>query len=192
MSIPHAACPSRQTTRSSWSAPPLAKFYSLEAPADQEVVVLRKHRQEVSDVGFSGDGSKIYSESKTEKIVWDRQTGLPLPGAPYLETLRFGNISPDSRWLAIPSETDILLVDQHYKNRPEEAARRAESAKVCIGPSRFRRLMKTKTGSRRHSDCSGESKPILNSRASIQIASGFLSTIASSTQRNKKRSADFS
>lgn len=79
---------------------------------------------------FSSDGSRIYSESEWEKLVWDVATRKKLQDAlwerPEVTTLT----SPDGRWYVTFEANNIVLVDRDYKNTPDEKAWRKAKARL--------------------------------------------------------------
>lgn len=88
----------------------------------QETIPLKRHLHHVNFVGFANEGREIYSRSIPEKIVWDTSQRKPTDG-------KWGPLnnwiqkSPDGKWLLTSEDTNVLMVDLAFKNRPAEKLR---------------------------------------------------------------------
>ena len=122
-----------------------------DAPENHETAFLRGHTDTVRRVTFSADGSRIYSESENEKLVWavatdSREAGLQpaedaeqkaghKPAALILTDAAWEppedatQTSPDGRWFVTTEANSVVLVDLEYKNTPDEAAYRKAKAR---------------------------------------------------------------
>ena len=96
---------------------------------DQEVTHLAGHTNSVDTVTFSHDGKWIFSESPSERIVWNRETGLPEEIAKWEPPADPKQNSPDGRWFVTSELNHVLLVDREYRNTPHEKAYRAAKAR---------------------------------------------------------------
>jgi eukaryotic-like serine/threonine-protein kinase len=96
---------------------------------DQEVTHLAGHTNSVGTVTFSNDGKRIFSESPSERLVWDVATGLPEANAKWEPPAEQKQVSPDGRWFVSSEFNHILLVDREYRNTPHEKAYRAAKAR---------------------------------------------------------------
>jgi WD40 repeat protein len=98
-----------------------------DASTGEELHTLKGHMGRVTSVSFSPDGTRLLSgDDKREKLIWDLKSGEVLPDG-NVEDFSADNDSsrtPDGRWLAVPSGTDVLLVDLAYKKTPRERQRR--------------------------------------------------------------------
>jgi eukaryotic-like serine/threonine-protein kinase len=99
-----------------------------DAPQKYETAILSEHTDTVTSVTFSLDGSRIYSESENEKLVWNAATRETIPGAMWVPPEVITHTSPDGRWFVTTESKNIVLVDLEYKNTPEEKARRKTKA----------------------------------------------------------------
>lgn len=99
-----------------------------DAPHHQETAILSAHSDTVTSVTFSLDGSRIYSESENEKLVWNVATRESLPDAMWAPPEVITNTSTDGRWFVTTELNHVVLVDLEYKNAPDEKARRTTKA----------------------------------------------------------------
>ena len=99
-----------------------------DAPHKHETAILSGHSDTVTSVTFSLDGSRIYSESEHEKLVWSVATRETLPDAMWEPPTAITHICPDGRWFVTTESKDVVLVDLEYKNTPDERARRKTKA----------------------------------------------------------------
>ena len=95
-----------------------------DAPHQHKTAVLSEHTDTVSSVTFSLDGSRIYSESENEKLVWNVATRETISDATWEPPEVITHASPDSRWFVTTESNNVVLVDRGYKNTPDEKARR--------------------------------------------------------------------
>lgn len=100
----------------------------FDARQNHETTILSGHTDIVSDATFSSDGSRIYSESENEKLVWNVATRETIPGATWQPTGFSSQISPDHRWFLTAESNNVVLVDLEFKNTPDEKAYRKTSA----------------------------------------------------------------
>ena len=82
----------------------------------------------MTSVTLSLDGSRIYSESENEKLVWNVATRETLPDAMWEPPDVITHTSPDHRWFVTTEAKNVVLVDLEYKNAPDENARRKTKA----------------------------------------------------------------
>jgi hypothetical protein len=99
-----------------------------DAPLKHENTILGGHADAVTNVTFSPDCSRIYSESESEKRVWDFATLQTLPDATWEQPEVLTHSSRDGRWFLTTEFNNIVLVDLEYKNSPDEDARRKAKA----------------------------------------------------------------
>ncbi len=99
-----------------------------DAPQKHETAILSAHSDTVTSVTFSLDGSRIYSESENEKLVWNVATREMIPDAMWEPPERITQTSPDDRWFVTTESNNVVLVDLEYKNTPDEKARRKTKA----------------------------------------------------------------
>lgn len=102
------------------------------APREHEVTLLTGHRDTVTSVTFSPDGSRLYSTSDNEKLVWDLATRSLIPGATWDPPSVTATKTPDHRWFATTDANNVVLVDLEYKHTPDEDARRKANATVDL------------------------------------------------------------
>ena len=95
-----------------------------DAPQKHKTAILSGHSDTVTSVSFSRDGSRIYSESEKEKLVWNVSTGETIPEAMWDPPQALSQTSPDHRWFVTIESNNVVLVDLDYKNSPDEKARR--------------------------------------------------------------------
>ena len=98
-----------------------------DASTDEEINTFKGHKRLVTSVGFNPDGTRLLSQDESGKqLIWDIKSGTVLPDGD-VEEFPTGNDfrkSPDGRWLAVPSKTDVLLVDLAYRMTPRALQRR--------------------------------------------------------------------
>ncbi len=99
-----------------------------DAPKKHEIAILSGHSDTVTSVTFSLDGSRIYSESENEKLVWNVATRETLPDAIWEPPEVITHTSPDGQWFVTTESNNVVLVDLEYKNAPDEKARRKTKA----------------------------------------------------------------
>ena len=99
-----------------------------DAPHQHKTAILREHTDTVASVTFSLDGSRIYSESENEKLVWNIATRETIPDATWEPPEVITHASPDGRWFVTTESNNVVLVDREYKNTPDEKARRKTKA----------------------------------------------------------------
>ncbi len=99
-----------------------------DAPHKHETAILSEHTDTVTSVTFSLDGSRIYSESENEKLVWNFATRETIPDAMWEPPEVIIHTSPDDRWFVTNESSSVVLVDLQYKNAPDEKARRKTKA----------------------------------------------------------------
>jgi eukaryotic-like serine/threonine-protein kinase len=99
-----------------------------DAPHKHETTILSQHTDTVTSVTFSLDGSRIYSESENEKLVWSVATHKTIPNAMWEPPEVITQTAPDSRWFVTTESNNVVLVDLEYKNAPDEKARRKSKA----------------------------------------------------------------
>jgi len=99
-----------------------------DAPHHHETAILNGHSDTVTSVTFSLDGSRIYSESENEKLVWNVATRKTLPDAMWAPPEVIFQSCPDGRWLVTTESNNVVLVDLEYKDTPDEKARRKTKA----------------------------------------------------------------
>ena len=99
-----------------------------DAPQKHETAILSEHTDTVTSVTFSLDGSRIYSESENEKLVWNVATRETLPDAMWEPPEVITHTCPDGRWFVTTESNNVVLVDLEYKNAPDEKARRKTKA----------------------------------------------------------------
>jgi WD40 repeat protein/serine/threonine protein kinase len=104
-------------------------IYLWPARHDQEVTHLAGHTNSVGTVTFSRDGKWIFSESPSERLVWNVATGLPKANAKWEPPAEPKQVSPDGRWFVTSEFNHVLLVDREYRNTPHEKAYRAAKAR---------------------------------------------------------------
>lgn len=103
-----------------------------DAPHDHETAILSSHSDTVTSVTFSLDGSRIYSESENEKLVWNVATRDTITNATWAPPEVSTNTSPDQRWFVTTEANAVVLVDLEYKNTPDEKARRKTKARFDL------------------------------------------------------------
>lgn len=91
-----------------------------DASQKHETAVLKGHSATVTFVSFSSDGSRIFSKSKKQQLVWDVATGKQLPDAKWQPPAVPIRTSPDKRWFVTAEMNNVVLVDLEYKNTPDE------------------------------------------------------------------------
>ncbi|MDB4614215.1 protein kinase [bacterium] len=91
-----------------------------DASQKHEATVLKGHTGTVTTVSFSPDGSRMYSESEKQKLVWDVPTGKQLPDAKWQPPAAPIRTSPDKRWFVTAEMNNVVLVDLEYKDTPSE------------------------------------------------------------------------
>jgi len=100
----------------------------LDARQDHETTILSGHTDKVTSATFSSDGSRIYSESENEKLVWDAFTRETIPNETWNPPEVSNHDSPDHRWFVSAESNNVVLVDREFKYTPDEKAyRRAKS-----------------------------------------------------------------
>jgi eukaryotic-like serine/threonine-protein kinase len=99
-----------------------------DAPQKHETAILSAHSDTVTSVTFSLDGSRIYSESENEKLVWNVATRETIPDAMWEPPEVITHTCPDHRWFVTAESNNVVLVDLEYKNAPDEKARRKTKA----------------------------------------------------------------
>ncbi len=99
-----------------------------DAPQKHETAILSEHTDTVTSVTFSLDGTRIYSESENEKLVWNVATRETIPDAKWEPPEVITHTCPDGRWFVTTESNNVVLVDQEYKNAPDEKARRKTKA----------------------------------------------------------------
>ena len=112
----------------STSADNTIKFWN--ATHGSEIIVLKGHKSRLTDLAFSTDGKHVLSESEIEKLVWDVDKRQVLQDAKWEDLKRGDVISPDNKWMVVPSGKDVLLIDRAFKNTPHEKAYRAAKARL--------------------------------------------------------------
>jgi eukaryotic-like serine/threonine-protein kinase len=105
------------------------QIYLWPAWHDQEVTHLVGHTNTVATVTFSRDGKWIFSESPSERLVWNVATGLLEANAKWEPPAEQEQVSPDGRWFVTSEFNHVLLVDREYRNTPHEKAYRAGKAR---------------------------------------------------------------
>lgn len=103
-----------------------------DAPHNHETAILCEHTDTVTSVTFSLDGSRIYSESENEKLVWNVATRETLPNAMWEPPEVITHTCPDGRWFVTTESNNVVLVDLEYKNTPDEKATPPSIAWVTI------------------------------------------------------------
>lgn len=93
-----------------------------------ESTVLSQHKELVTRVTFGSNGKRIYSESQNEKLVWDVASRNLIPGAKWDPPTEPIHVSSDGRWIVAAQIDKVLLVDQEFKNTPDEKLFRAHKA----------------------------------------------------------------
>ena len=97
-----------------------------DATTGEELRTLTGHTSPVESVSFSPEGTSLYSQSFSENLVWNPSTGQIVPGAKW----KSQDISNrHERWLAVPSDGSILVVDTEFRNTPREKAYRRFKSK---------------------------------------------------------------
>jgi eukaryotic-like serine/threonine-protein kinase len=99
-----------------------------DAPHKHETAILSGHSDTVISVTFSLDGSRIYSQSEKEKLVWNVTTRETIPDAIWQQPEVSTHTSPDGRWFVTTESNNVVLVDLEYKNNPDEKAKRKTKA----------------------------------------------------------------
>ncbi len=102
----------------------IAKVKIFDAQQKLETTFLSGHSDTVTTVSFSADGSRIYSESEKEKLVWDVATRETIPDATWELPEVTTNTSRNGRWLVTTESNNVVLVDLEFKNTPDEIAYR--------------------------------------------------------------------
>ncbi len=94
-----------------------------------EIRSLRGHDQTVLAVAFSPDGSRLYSQGvDDEKFVWDCASGNQVTTEEWTAGIEPTYVSSNRRWLIMPFEASVVLVDLAFKNNPIEQAYRRSKA----------------------------------------------------------------
>ncbi len=106
-----------------------ARFRIFDAPHQYETTFLGGHTDTVTSVTFSPDGSRLYSESVNEKLVWDVAKQEIIPDALWEPAEKPIHTSTDQRWFVTTESNYVVLVDLHYKNTPEENGWRIAKAR---------------------------------------------------------------
>ena len=101
-----------------------------DANSRQETYLLNSHKENIKSVRFSADGSRIYSESESEQLIWDVEKRELLANAEWPTKSTPQRISPNGRWMVTFSERTVLLVDLDYKNNSDEKVYRSSKAKL--------------------------------------------------------------
>lgn len=96
--------------------------------SDSSTDSLSAHSDTVTSVTFSLDGSRIYSESENEKLVWNVGTRETIRDAMWAPPEVITHTCPDGRWFVTTEADNVVLVDLEYKNVPNEKARRKTKA----------------------------------------------------------------
>ncbi|MBA4192534.1 MAG: hypothetical protein C0467_31590 [Planctomycetaceae bacterium] len=99
-----------------------------DAPKKHETAILSGHSDTVTSVTISLDGSRIYSQSEKEKLVWNVATRETIPDAKWEPPEVIIHTSGDHRWYVTAESNNVVLVDHEYKNAPDEKARRKTKA----------------------------------------------------------------
>ncbi len=87
--------------------------------------ILLGHEREHVQVAFNEDGSRLISRSQQESLIWDTQSGqrvLDEHVAAATEFTKKVATSNDGRWMAVPIDRVITLVDQSFFENPNEAS----------------------------------------------------------------------
>jgi hypothetical protein len=82
----------------------------------------------VTSVTFSLDGSRIYSESEKEKLVWNVETRETIPDATWEPPKVITHNCPNGGWFVTTESNSVVMVDLKYKDSPDEKARRKTKA----------------------------------------------------------------
>ena len=102
-----------------------------DTTSGQEILNLTGHTEGITSVAFSPDGTRIYSEdSSGARTVWNSNNGAQVKDEEWAEQVSLQSVSPDRRWLAVPSGSDVLLVDLEFKSTPREKAYRVAKARL--------------------------------------------------------------
>lgn len=99
-----------------------------DAPHSHETAILSGHSDTVTSVTFSLDGSRIYSESENQKLVWNVATLETIPDAMWEPPEVITHTSHNDRWFVTAEANKVVLVDLEYKNTSDEKARRRTKA----------------------------------------------------------------
>ncbi len=114
-----------------------------DAPHKYETAILSEHTDTVTSVTFSLDGSRIYSESENEKLVWNVATRETLPDAMWDPPEVITHTSPDRSMVC-----DHRIKQRRAgRSRVQECPRRKSKAK---NESKLRSVLASKAGDRRH------------------------------------------
>ena len=101
----------------------LSLFRVWDTRLIEEFRVLNGHTSQVNSVGFSADGTRLYSRSDNEAIEWSVDTGEAIPTKVLQIPENQTRIrAQHGRWQAIPTGKSILLVDTEFKESPRERA----------------------------------------------------------------------
>jgi WD40 repeat protein/serine/threonine protein kinase len=106
----------------------IGRLRVFDAPQNHEATFLGGHTDTVTRVTFSPDGSRLYSESANEKLVWDVAKRETIPDAVWEPAEKPIFTSPDQRWFVTLESKNVVLVDLHYKDAPDEKAWRSSKA----------------------------------------------------------------
>ena len=85
----------------------------------------------IRNVEISQDGTKVYSDSRDQdnKTIWDAKTGNILSVDQWENDEARSNVSIDGKWMVVPLDSNVLLIDQDFKNTPREKAYREAKAR---------------------------------------------------------------
>ncbi|MFT7641519.1 MAG: hypothetical protein ACI9G1_003269 [Pirellulaceae bacterium] len=116
------------------------RSFSRTTPQNQETTILIGHTDKVTGVTFCSDGSRIYSQSENEKLVWDVVQEEVIRDALWEPIEVTKHISPDRRWFVTTESNNVVLVDLEYKNTPHE--KKWRKTKASFDPVRHREQAK--------------------------------------------------
>ena len=111
-------------------AGPGSPVHVWDAPRDHETEIWSGHTGTVTSVSFSQDGTRIYSASDGERIVWsvaldqERVVATQDSSAAWEPPEEAITHTPDGRWFLTHEQNNLVLVDQNFKDSPQEKAYR--------------------------------------------------------------------
>ncbi len=78
----------------------------------------------VEKVYFGHDSATLYVQSAQQRMICSTATGKMIEGGQWIDSDNSEPRSPDGRWLAVPLNDQVLLVDLEFKNTRKEKAYR--------------------------------------------------------------------
>lgn len=112
------------------------KIWNAQSAAELRAII--GHPEKLTNVAFSEDGQSLFARDEKDALLcWNVETGAPADAAdPPAELshstrdLAANNRSPDGRWIAIPIQHHIRLIDRSRPLSPDEQAFREAKSQL--------------------------------------------------------------